>query len=334
MIMGEARQSEKHTVRRAVLACLMFGAFGVSSSFAQDFPTRPIRVITPFAAGTYTDALSRTVAQGIQAKWHQPAVVDNRPGAGGIIGVSAVATAAPDGYTLLMGSSGTHAINPSLYAKLPYDAVKSFAPITQVAAGYSLLVVHPSVEARSVSELIALAKAKPGQLTYGSGGIGTTPHLAGELFKMMAGVQLNHIPYKGSPQSMIDLLEGRLDMIFANAPAALPHIKTGKLRLLAVTTAQRVPEFPDVPTVSESGLPGFATEIWIGMFAPAGTPPVVVERLSQQIRSDLASDDIKRQFAAQGVVVKTSTPQQFSAYVREEMVKWGAVVKASGAKAE
>ncbi len=331
---NEPRRSKSRATRRAVLGTLIAGAFGASSSHAQEFPGRPVRLVAPFTAGTITDLIARTVAQGLQDKWKQPVVIDNRAGAGGLIGASAVATAAPDGYTLLMGSNGTHAINPTLYPKLPYDAVKSFAPISLVASGYSLLVVHPSVEARSVSELIALAKSKPGEIMFGSGGIGTTPHLAGELFKMMAGVQINHVPYKSSSHSTLDLMEGRIHMIFANVPSALQYVKAGKLRVLAVTSPQRVKEFPDVPTVSESGLPGFAAELWVGLFAPAGTPAQIVDRISQQVRIDLANEEIVQKYGAQGIVIKTSTPDAFAKHVRDEIVKWRDVVVASGAKPE
>lgn len=331
---GQPPHSGIRATRRAVLGTLIAGAFGVSNSYAQEFPGRSVRLVAPFTPGTITDLVARTVAQGLQDKWKQPVVVDNRSGAGGLIGASAVATAPPDGYTLLMGSNGTHAINPTLYPKLPYDAVKSFAPISMVASGYSLLVVHPSVEAKSVTELIALAKAKSGQLMYGSGGIGTTPHLAGELFRMMAGIQINHVPYKGSTHSTLDLIEGRIHMIFANVPSVLQYIKAGKLRVLAVTSPQRVKEFPDVPTVSESGLPGFSADFWMGLFAPAGTPGQVVERINQQVRSDLANEEIVRKYGAQGVVIKTSTPEAFATHLRDEIVKWRDVVVASGAKPE
>ncbi|HSV79427.1 MAG TPA: tripartite tricarboxylate transporter substrate binding protein [Ramlibacter sp.] len=320
--------------RRAMLATLAVGALGATRSFAQDFPTRPVRLVTPFEAGTIADVLARTVAQGLTAKWKHAVVVENRPGAGGIIGAAAVAGAAPDGHTLLMGTSGTQAINPSLHAKLPYDAAKGFAPIAQVATGYSLLVVHPSVPAKSVSELIAFAKAKPGQLSFGSGGIGTTPHLAGELFKSMTGVEINHVAYKGSASSVIDLLEGRIQMIFANVPSVQPHLQAGKLRVLGVTTPQRVAQFPEVPTISEAGVPGFAAELWLGLFAPAGTPARVVEQISQQVHTDLAQEAIVRSYAAKGVAIKTSSPAAFAGYVREETVKWAKVVKAAGAKAE
>ena len=321
--------------RRAFLAAwILAGCSFVSSSWAQDFPTRPVRLVTPFPAASITDILARPIAQRLSEVWKQPVVVDNRVGAGGIVGASAVASAPPDGYTLLVGSNGTNAINASLYARLPYDAVKSFVPVTQISTSHLVLVVHPSVEANSVSELIALAKSKPGQLSFGSGGSGTTPHLAGELFNAMAGVQLLHVPYKGSPQSVLDLVAGRIQVIFANSASVLPQVRSGKLRVLGVTSPQRDPALPEVPTIAEAGLPGFAVEVWTGIFAPAGTPPQLVDKLSQQIRAVLANEDLIREFGKVGITVKSSTPQTFAAYVQEETVKWAKVVKASGAKAD
>lgn len=321
--------------RRAFLAAWMLaGCSFVSGSWAQDFPTRPVRLVTPFPAASITDILARPIAQRLSEVWKQPVVVDNRVGAGGIVGAAAVASAAPDGYTLLVGSNGTNAINASLYSRLPYDAVKSFVPVTQVSTSNLVLVVHPSVEANSVSELIALAKSKPGQLSFGSGGSGTTPHLAGELFNTMAGVQLLHVPYKGSPQSVLDLVAGRIQVIFANSASVLPQVRSGKLRVLGVTSPQRDPTLPEVPTIAEAGLPGFAVEVWTGIFAPAGTPSQLVDKLNQQIRAVLANEELVREFGKVGLTVKSSTPQTFAAYVQEETVKWAKVVKASGAKAD
>lgn len=322
-------------LRRALLAVgVVTGFVFASSSLAQDFPTRPVRLVAPFPAASITDILARPIAQRLSEVWKQPVVVDNRVGAGGIVGASAVASAPPDGYTLLVGSNGTNAINASLYARLPYDAVKSFVPVTQISTSHLVLVVHPSVEANSVSELIALAKSKPGQLSFGSGGSGTTPHLAGEFFNTMAGVQLLHVPYKGSPQSVLDLVAGRIQVIFANSASVLPQVRSGKLRVLGVTSPQRDPALPEVPTIAEAGLPGFAVEVWTGIFAPAGTPPQLVDKLSQQIRAVLANEDLIREFGKVGITVKSSTPQVFAAYVQEETVKWAKVVKASGAKAD
>lgn len=332
---GAAGPGSRDQGRRTVLASLIVGGFLLATnSFAQDFPTRPVRLVTPFPAASITDILARPIAQRLSELWKQPVVVDNRSGAGGIIGASAVASAPPDGYTLLIGSNGTNAINASLYSRLPYDAIKSFVPVTQISTSNLVLVVHPSVEANSVAELIALAKSKPGQLSFGSGGNGTTPHLAGELFNATAGVQLMHVPYKGSPQSVLDLVAGRIQLIFANSASVLPQVRAGKLRMLGVTSPQRDPVLPEVPTIAEAALPGFAVEVWTGIFAPAGTPAPIVDRLSQQIRGVLANEDLVREFGKVGLVVKTSTPQVFAAYVQDETAKWARVVKASGAKAD
>jgi len=325
--------------RRNILGAAFIGAlFGTlpvhARAQAQDFPSKPVRLVTPFPPASVTDILARPIAQRLSDVWKQPVVVDNRVGAGGIVGAAAVASAPPDGYTLLMGSNGTNAINASLYSRLPYDTAKSFVPLTQVSTSNLVLVVHPSVEAKSVAELIALAKAKPGQLAFGSGGSGTTPHLAGELFNTLAGVQMVHVPYKGSPQSVLDLVAGRVQVIFANGASVMQQVQGGRLRMLAVTTPQRDPAHPELPTVAESGLPGYAVEVWTGIFAPAGTPPALAERMSQQIRAVLANEDLVREMAKVGLYLKSSTPQAFAAYVQEETVKWGKVVRASGAKAD
>jgi tripartite-type tricarboxylate transporter receptor subunit TctC len=305
-----------------------------SGTLAQDFPTRPVHLVVPFPAGSTTDQLARPLAQRLSDVWKQPVIVDNRAGAGGIIGAQLVANAPADGYTLLFGSNGINAINAAVHSHLPYDPLKSFEPVTQVSTSSLVLVVNPSVRAQTVSELIALAKSKPGQLTFGSGGNGTTPHLAGELFNTMAGVKLLHVPYKGSPQSVIDLVAGRLDVIFANTAGVLEHVRAGQLRVLGVTSRERDPMMPTVPTLSESGVPGFEVEVWTGIFAPAGTPPRIVDALNQQIRIVLAREDIVRQFAALGFTTETSAPRAFAGYVHDEVAKWAGVVKVSGAKVD
>lgn len=305
-----------------------------TAAAAQDYPTKPVRVIVPFPPGAINDTVGRLIATQLSDRLGKQFIVDNRAGAGGVIGTQLGVGAPPDGYTLIVGSNGTHAINPWLYEKLPYDAVRDFVPVSILGRGYSLLVVHPSVEARSVAELIALAKASPGKLTYGSGGIGTTPHLAGELFEQMAGVKLVHVPYKGSTASTLDLAEGRIHMIFANVPSVLGNVQAGKLRALAVTSQQRAPEFPELPTISEQGLKGFVTEYWQGVFAPAGTPRPLVDRIARDIQTVMSTPEVARQFAPQGVLVRPNTPQQFAAYIQEELARWRDVVKKSGAKAE
>src|SRR5438552_13835540 len=260
-------------LQRAALAALR--TVCVSGASAQTYPTRPIRLVVPFPAGGTTDILAREVGQRLSMTLGQPVVIDNRPGAAGNIGADLVAKSAPDGYTLLMGTVGTHAINASLYAKMPYDHVKDFAPIILVAGVPNVLVVNPSLPVNSVQELIAYAKANPGKLNFASSGPGTSIHLSGELFKVMAGVQMTHVPYKGSAPALQDLLGGQVQLMFDNLPPSLPHIKAGKLRALAVTSVARSPALPDVPTIAESGLPGFEASSWFGILVPAGTPSAI-----------------------------------------------------------
>jgi tripartite-type tricarboxylate transporter receptor subunit TctC len=298
------------------------------------YPDKPIRLVTPFPAGSVADIIARPLGQKLTEAWGQNVIVDNRAGAGGNLGADVVAKAAPDGYTLLLGTNGTNAINATLYTRMPYDTLRDFAPVTLIATGYLLLVVHPSLPVDSVRQLIALAKSKPGQLDYASAGSGTTPHLAGEMFKTMAGVSLVQVPYKGSPQVMVDLLAGRVGIYFANASSVLPHIKTGRLRLLASTGARREPALPDVPTVSESGIPGFEATAWFGMFAPEATPTDVVTKLSNEVVRIIALPDVKAHFDNFGLTSAGGSPEEFSAFVRREVQKWARVVKASGAKVE
>jgi tripartite-type tricarboxylate transporter receptor subunit TctC len=261
-------------------------------------------------------------------------VVDNRAGAGGNIGADAVAKSAPDGYTLLMGFVGTHAINPSLYSKMPYDNVKDFEPVTLVAVVTIVLVVNPSVPATSINELIALARSKPGELTFGSPGHGTPQHLAGELFNSIAGVQMLHVPYKGAVPALTDLLGGQLSMIFSSMPPALPHIKNGKLRALGVTSATRSPATPELPTIAESGLKGYVVNNWYGILAPRGTPKEIVAKLNAEIVKILKMPDVKESLSAQGAEPFTSTPQQFAVYIKEETEKWAKIIKYSGVQVE
>ncbi|MEP6657532.1 MAG: tripartite tricarboxylate transporter substrate binding protein [Betaproteobacteria bacterium] len=301
---------------------------------AASYPVRPIRLVVPFPAGGATDILARAIGQRFSEVLGQPVIVDNRPGAGGNIGSELVAKATPDGYTLLMGTVGTHAINPSLYAKMPYDHVKDFAPVILVAGVPNVFVVHPSVPVRTVGEFIAYAKANPGKLNFASSGSGTSIHLAGELFKVMAGVQMTHVPYKGSSPAIQDLLGGQVQLMFDNLPSALPQIKAGKLRALAVTSANRTPTLPDVPTVAEAGLPGFEASSWFGVLAPAGTPPAIINRLNAEGVKWLATPEAKEKMQNLGANAAGGTPDDFAAHIRAETVKWARVVKDSGAKAE
>jgi tripartite-type tricarboxylate transporter receptor subunit TctC len=301
---------------------------------AQVYPTKPIRLVVPFPPGGTTDILAREVGQRLSLSLGQSVVVDNRPGAAGNIGSELVAKSAPDGYTLLMATVGTHAINPSLYAKLPYDHVKDFAPVILVASVPNVLEVTPSLPVYSVADLIKLAKEKPGQINFASSGSGTSIHLSGELFKTMAGVDMTHVPYKGSAPALADLIGGQVQVMFDNLPSSLPQIKAGKLRAIAVTSAERAPALPNVPTIAESGLPGFEATSWFGLVAPAGTPPAIVVRINTDVNQWLQSSEAKEKLLAQGAVAAGGTPEQFAAYIHAETEKWARVVKASGARVD
>ena len=322
-----------HTTRRTLLASLAVAAAGALplGALAQNFPTKPITIIVPFSAGGTTDILARIVGQGLTTELGQSVVVDNKPGAGGNIGGSLAAKAAADGYTLFMGTVGTHAINQSLYKKMPFDPVKDFAPLSRVATVPNLLVAHPSQPFKTVKEMIAYAKANPGKITYGSPGSGASPHVSGELFKSMTGTDLLHIPYKGSAPAMTDLLGGQTSVMFDNMPSAIQHVRSGKLRPIAVTTAKRSPELPDVPTIAEAGVPGYEATSWFGMFAPAGTPKPVLDKLHAALIKVLNQADVKKKIAEQGGDVVAETPEQFAAFIKAETAKWGKVVKDSGA---
>lgn len=318
----------KHWTASALVALsLLPGA-----AAAQAFPNKPIRIVVPFPPGGATDILARAVAQDLQRTFGQSALVENRPGAGGNLGADYVAKSPGDGYTLLMGTVGTHGINVSLYSKMPYDAVKDFAPITLVALVPNVLVVHPSVPVRTVKELIDLAKKDPGKLNYASSGNGTSIHLSGELFKTMAGVNMLHIPYKGSSPAVADLLGGQVNLMFDNLPSSLQHIKAGKLRAIAVTSSKRSPALPDLPIIAEAGLPGYEASSWFGMVAPAATPRDVVAKLHDAIVKGLATPETSERLSSQGAEKVGNTPEQFAAFIRAEIDKWGKVVKAAGAK--
>jgi tripartite-type tricarboxylate transporter receptor subunit TctC len=285
----------------------------------------------PFPAGGTTDILARAVAQKLSETWGQQVIVDNRPGAGGNIGSELVAKAPPDGYTLLMGTVGTHAINPSLYAKMPYDHVKDFVPVILVAGVPNVLVVNPSLPINSVQELIAYGKANPNKLNFASSGNGTSIHLSGELFRTMTGVQMTHVPYKGSSPALTDLIGGQVQLMFDNLPSSLQFIKAGKLRALAVTSLARSQALPDLPTLAESGLPGFEASSWFGVLAPAGTPADIVAKLNGAVAAWLASPAAKEQLAAQGAIAAGGSPDAFVKHIADESAKWAKVVKASGA---
>ena len=307
---------------------------GTLPAAAQPYPVKPIRIIVPFPAGGIADLYARLIGTQGSQTWGQPVVIENRTGAGGNIGADFVAKSAPDGYTLVMGSFGTHAVNVSLFAKLPYDPVRDFAPIALVLEAEGLLVVHPSVPVQSVPELIAYARAKPGALSFASAGMGTASHLAGELFKTMAKVEMVHVPYKGNVPAITDLLAGQTSLIFATMPTVLPHAKAGKLRALATIGAVRSTAAPDLPTVAEAALPGFEVTNWIGLFAPAGTPPAVVRRLNVEVIRIMQSRDVEARLPNEGARFMATTPEQFGEFVKAEIAKWAPVVKASGARVD
>lgn len=326
-----------HATRRfalgSIASAVVLGAglLGGTSALAQAYPTKPVTIIVPFAAGGTTDILARIIGQALTAELGQSVVVDNRAGAGGNIGGQAAAKAAPDGHTLFMGTVGTHAINASLYKKMPFDPVKDFAPLTRVANVPNLLVANPAQPYKSVKDLIAYAKANPGKVNFGSSGNGSSIHLSGELFKSLAKVDMQHVPYKGSAPAVTDLLGNQIGIMFDNMPSAIQHVRSGKLVPLAVTTAKRSPELPNVPTIAEAGVPGYEATLWFGMFAPAGTPAPVLAKLNAAIVKVLAQPDVKKKINEQGAEVYSETPEQFAAFIQAESVKWGKVVKESGA---
>ncbi len=327
--------------RRAVLATtLAFAAtglalpLGAAAAAADNFPTKPITIVVPFSAGGTTDILARVIAQAMTNDLGKSVVVDNRAGAGGNIGAAMAARAPADGYTLFMGTVGTHAINQALYKKLPFDPVKDFAPMTRVANVPNLLVANPNQPFRSVQELITYAKANPGKINFGSSGSGSSIHLSGELFKTMAKVDMVHVPYKGSAPAVTDLLGNQIAIMFDNMPSAINHVRAGKLRPLAVTTAKRSPELPDVPTVAEAGVPGYEATSWFGMFAVAGTPKPVLDKLNASLTKVLAEPAVRAKIKEQGGEVVSETPEQFASFIKSEAVKWGKVVKDSGASAD
>ncbi|GKS86417.1 tripartite tricarboxylate transporter substrate binding protein [Acidovorax sp. SUPP1855] len=322
--------------RRTLLAAALTVAAtaAVPTAFAQAFPNKPITIIVPFAAGGTTDILARVIGQGLSAELGQSVVVDNRAGAGGNIGGQMAARAPADGYTLFMGTVGTHAINAALYKKMPFDPVKDFAPLTRVANVPNLLVANPNQPYKTVQELIAYAKANPGKVNFGSSGSGSSIHLSGELFKSMAKVDMQHVPYKGSAPAVTDLLGNQIGIMFDNMPSAIQHVRSGKLRPIAVTTAKRSPELPDVPTIAEAGVSGYEATSWFGMFAPAGTPAPIVAQLNKALVKVLSQPETKKKLADQGAEPVSETPEQFAAFIQAESAKWGKVVKESGASVD
>jgi len=311
-------------------------AFVLSCAHAADtgpYPAKPIRLIVPFAPAGSADALARTIQPALSEALGQTLVIDNRPGASSTIGTDMAAKAAPDGYTLVLVTT-THTVNPSLIAKLPFDTVKDFAPVSLVVSQPNILVVHPSVAAKSVKELVAMAKAKPGGMNFASGGNGSSPHLSGELFNIVAGTRITHIPYKGSGPGVTDLLGGHVQMMFAGPLALEQHIKSGRLRPLALADKRRSTILPDVPTMAEAGFPGVETGTWYGILAPARTPPAVVAHVQREIVRILQSPDLKTRILNQGVDIVASSPAEFEKFIIAEVAKWSRVVKAAGVRAD
>jgi len=303
-------------------------------AYAQAYPSRPVKLVVPFAPGGSADLVGRLLAQHLSDALGQPVVVENKGGASGMIGNEYVAKSAPDGYTLTVGTLGPFAVNASLYEKQPYDHIHDFAPITLTGLSSHILVAHPSVPVHDVNELIALAKAKPGQLTFASSGTGNATHLTFELFKARAGIDIVHVPYKGGGPAMADLVGGQVLFSFASMASAVPFVRSGRLRAIAVSGTERSPLFPDVPTVAQSGLPGFASEDWQGILAPAKTPPEIVGKLNGEIARILALPEVKARLAAAGFDAKTSTPEWFAQFIQAETVKWAKLLKGIGIKAQ
>ena len=318
-------------MKNSTIALAVLAAIAALPAAAQTYPTRPIRLVVPSSPGGGTDITGRIVANKLSEQLGQPVVVDNRAGAGTIIGIEIAAKAPPDGYTLLMGLS-TLAINPSMYAKLPYDALRDLAPISLAVLSPNILTVHPSVPAKTVKEFIALAKAKPGTITFGSAGQATSPHLSGELLKVLAKIDIVHVPFKGSGQSVISSLAGEIAANFPSVPTAIPYIKAGKLRGLGVTMAKRTAALPDVPSIAEAGVPGYEATQWFGMLAPAGTPRPIIDRLNQEMVKLLKSPDVRDRLIADGADPAPTTPEEFGAYIKSETEKWTKVIKAAGIK--
>jgi tripartite-type tricarboxylate transporter receptor subunit TctC len=319
---------------RRLCAVLLSAVAMLASAQAQDYPTRPITLVVPFPPGGSTSVVARIVAERMSAALGQQIVVDNRGGAGGTIAARAFVNAAPDGYTIFLGYSGTIAVAPSLYPNVGFDPRKDFAPIGRIGSAPAVLVVHPSFPARSVAELIALAKEKPGAVNFGSAGVGSLTHIAAELFASMAGVKLMHIPYKGSGPVLSDLLGGHIPMSFTPIPVAHGPVAAGMLRALAVTSAKRTGLLPEVPTVAETGLPGYEAVLRYGLLAPKGTPRPIVERLNKELRAALQSEEVLKRLATEGAEPLPSTPEEYAADIDQEEAKWSAIVKAAGIKAE
>jgi len=322
------------SLSRRMVVVAAFLVLSTGAAVAQAWPAKPIRIVVPFPAGGSTDIVGRLLADKLSQSLGQAVVVDNRAGAGGTSGSDVAAKAAPDGYTFLLGTSSTHAIAPALYPKLAYDPVKDFAPVSLVGTATILMVVHPSVTAKSVAEFVALAKAKPGAMMFGSTGNGSVSHLTAEYFKSLAGIDMQHVPYKGDAPMTLDLVAGRVQVAFGTAVAFLPQVQAGKLNALAVTDARPSPVAPQLPTVAASGLPGFEVLQWFGLLAPAGTPREIVARLNADVGKALQHPDVQEKLKGLGMQIVGGPPEQFGSFMRAEAVKWARIVKDSGAKVD
>jgi tripartite-type tricarboxylate transporter receptor subunit TctC len=310
------------------VACAAFGGS------AQPYPVKPIRIIVPFPAGGSADIMARVVGQKMTESWGQPAVIDNRSGAGGNIAAELAAKSAPDGYTLFLCTVGTHAVHQTLYAKLAFDPLKDFSPVAYIAGVPNVVVVHPSLPVTSVTELIAFIKARPGRINFGSSGAGSSVHMSGEMLKVMAGLEMTHVPYKGNPQAVTDLMAGQIELMITNMPSVIPYIQSGRLRALAVTTKARSPALPDLPTMEEAGVSGYESSAWFGLVSPAAVPRDVVRKLNAEVVRIVGLEDVKRNLASQGAYPVAMTPEEFGAFMKAETAKWAKIVRASGARAD
>jgi tripartite-type tricarboxylate transporter receptor subunit TctC len=316
---------------KKIASLLLPVALIAAPALAQNYPTKPLRIIVPFPAGGTSDILARAVGQKLTEEWKQQIIIDNRPGAGANIGAEVAAKSPADGYTLFLIST-IHCINPSLYSKLAYDPIRDFAPVTLIAETSQVLAVHPSLPVKTVKEFIAYAKARPGQLNYSSAGNGSQPHLTAEMFKAQTGIDYVHVPYKGAPPAMVDLLAGQVALTFATAPSAVPHVKSGKIRALGVSTVKRITALPEVPTIAEAGVAGFEAGGSNGVVVPAGTPAAIVDRLNGAIVKIVNEPAMRKYLSEQGADPRTMTTAEYGAYLKSEVAKWAKVVKASGAK--
>jgi tripartite-type tricarboxylate transporter receptor subunit TctC len=320
--------------RVALAVALLLGPMTCLQTQAQSYPAKPIRLIVPFPPGGSTDILGRTLGQKLTEAWGQPVIIDNRGGAGGIIGADMAAKSTADGYTLLMGHIGTLAVSVSLYSKLPYDPAKDFAPVSLVAIVPNVLVVHPSVPATTVAELIAYARANPGKLNYSSGGNGSAAHLAMEYFKLQTKTDIVHVPYKGTAPSITDLIAGQVSLTMTGAPVVMPHVQAGRLRALGVSSTRRIGALPQIPTIAESGVPGFDATQWYGVVAPSGSPRDIIAKLSAEIRKIMQSKEMKERLNLEGAIAMPTTPEQFGAHIQSEIKRWATVVKAAHMQAD